>query len=290
MNVHKKYEILTEKFVSWAKENDNIRAALILGSRARKDKPADRWSDLDVVIIADQPEALLFQTNWLAQMGNPCITFLEKTAVSDNVERRVLYDDGLDVDFSVVPSYFLKEMATSQEIQGVLARGYKVILDKDNVFKNMKFESFSLSEHQKPNLSEFLNEIHDFWYHAVWTAKKLRRGEILVGKTCCDQYMKHLLLKMIKWQVSAKANWQNIDIWHGSRFFEQWVSSAVLEKLKSVYSRYEEDDIWQALHQTMKLYREIAVETASLLGYDYAHLADETAAKIVIKLDQEREK
>jgi hypothetical protein len=35
------YEILIDKFVKWAQPRPNITAAIIIGSRARSDKPAD---------------------------------------------------------------------------------------------------------------------------------------------------------------------------------------------------------------------------------------------------------
>jgi len=41
-----------------------------------------------------------------------------------------------------------------------------------------------------PAQDEFLDLINDFWYHTVWTAKKLRRGELWTAQGCSDSYMK----------------------------------------------------------------------------------------------------
>ena len=49
------YERLIERFVQWAQTDDNIRAAIVIGSRARVDHPADEWSDLDILILANDP-------------------------------------------------------------------------------------------------------------------------------------------------------------------------------------------------------------------------------------------
>ena len=43
------YKRLIKRFVKWAKTETNIRAAIIIGSRARVDHPADDWSDLDLL-------------------------------------------------------------------------------------------------------------------------------------------------------------------------------------------------------------------------------------------------
>ena len=42
------YAILIESFTTWAAYEDNVRTAVIIGSRARSDHPADEWSDLDI--------------------------------------------------------------------------------------------------------------------------------------------------------------------------------------------------------------------------------------------------
>jgi len=49
------YEQLIDRFVRWAHTDDNLRAAGIVGSRARIDHPADGWSDLDVLLVATDP-------------------------------------------------------------------------------------------------------------------------------------------------------------------------------------------------------------------------------------------
>jgi aminoglycoside 6-adenylyltransferase len=41
------YEHLTERFVKWAETQPDIHAAMVIGSRARTEWPADEWSDLD---------------------------------------------------------------------------------------------------------------------------------------------------------------------------------------------------------------------------------------------------
>lgn len=39
------YKNFERDFTSWAKSTDDIRAAFIVGSRARVDHPADEWAD-----------------------------------------------------------------------------------------------------------------------------------------------------------------------------------------------------------------------------------------------------
>lgn len=43
---------LENRVGEWAESQSNIRAILVIGSRARRDFPADEWSDLDLAIFA----------------------------------------------------------------------------------------------------------------------------------------------------------------------------------------------------------------------------------------------
>ena len=42
----------------WAAAEPNVRAAVLIGSQARRDTPADEWSDVDVALVVDDPSRL----------------------------------------------------------------------------------------------------------------------------------------------------------------------------------------------------------------------------------------
>ena len=78
------YEQLIDRFVAWAQTQPDIRAAMILGSRARLDRPADQWSDLDLLIITADPERLLAHTDWLEHLGTPWLTLRHAVKLPPN--------------------------------------------------------------------------------------------------------------------------------------------------------------------------------------------------------------
>jgi hypothetical protein len=75
---------------------------------------ADRLSDLDLAVIVTDPSIYLFDTTWLREFGEPCLTFVESTAVGNFRERRVLFRDGRDVDFSMLPTVAVQQMLEQQ--------------------------------------------------------------------------------------------------------------------------------------------------------------------------------
>lgn len=303
--VHR-YDRLLGKIVDWARNEPDIGAMIVVGSRARSIQPADEWSDLDLVITATDPERYLTRTDWLGAIGNPQITFIEKTSSADDWERRVLFEGGLDVDFAFIsrskvrllvrmlrlrerfPLLFrlLPKSAARQvarglaDFSGIARRGIRVLLDRDGFADELQSAAVETPPPRPPDQEAFLDLVHDFWYHAVWAAKKLRRGELWTAKGCSDIYMKWRLLRMVEWHARARQGW-DYDTWFEGRFLERWADPRVLEDLRGAFAHYDEEDLWRGLFETMDFFRWVAEETAAQLDYHYPAPADEYATELV---------
>jgi len=281
--IERLFEQLIERFVKWAEACSDIRAAIIVGSRARVDRPTDEWADLDVVVITTDPDRYLSTTDWLQNIGHPLLTFLEPTATGDGMERRVLFEDMLDVDFSIIPKRRAEQSLESEissqvavEIANTFGRGMRVLLDKDEMLAQLRafINSIETPTPQPPTQHEFLEVTNDFLYHAIWTAKKLRRGELWTAKFCLDSYMKwRCMLRMIEWHARTTRGW-NYDTWFRGRFLEEWAGPQVLKELRGAFADYDEKDIKRGLLESMNLFRWTAIETAEKLSYSYPTEAD----------------
>jgi aminoglycoside 6-adenylyltransferase len=232
---------LERRFVEWASGRDDVRAAAVLGSRARRDRPADEWSDLDVVVVAREPALLLERADWIAELGSPRITFVEPTATGDGLERRVLYEDGVDVDFSIVSPDDVRRLGRDGDVEDVrrlggdgdvdevVRRGVRVLLDKDGDLAQLTEGAGRPATRPRPPSRDEFDELqNDFWYHAVWAAKKLKRGELFTAKAAVDSYMKRLLLRGLEWHAQALD--PTTDTWHAGRFLEQWAEPRALDE------------------------------------------------------------
>jgi aminoglycoside 6-adenylyltransferase len=291
-DITKFYKKIERKFTRWAKTQDHIRLAIVVGSCARTDTPADEWSDLDIVIYSTKPEVLLDSAEWVSEFGNPIITFVEPSAAGSNksYERRVLYGNALDVDFAVSSFNYVLDAQKGdmtpelvKETYDVLGRGIRVLVDKDNIMKDFlkKYQAIKLPPTGLPTEHVYLERVNDFWYHAVWTAKKLRRGELWEAKASLDSYMKgRCLLPLIEWH-SRITHGNDYDTWFGGRFIERWADPRIIAELRSAFAHYDEDDVWQALANTIQLFRWLAKEVAEKLEYTYPKKADQFASRWV---------
>lgn len=260
-----KADAFLEAFVRWATGRRDVHAVVLVGSRARADSPADEWSDVDLALVVDDPDGYLGDEHWLEAFGQPLLTFVEPTAVGGGLERRVLYADGLDVDVAVVTPDWLRHAAADPEAAHVLQRGYRVLLDRIGVDDLLAPAAAAQPERRPPTERELGELASDFWYHALWAARKLARGEVLMAKRSVDGYLKECLLRLLTWH--ARATNPELDTWHDARFFERWADPRAVAALREAYARYDAGDVARALHATMDVFELFERETAQRLRY-----------------------
>lgn len=259
------YAQITETFITRAKNDDNVRAVIQIGSRARSVEPADEWSDLDLVIVAQDITVYTQTTEWIHACGTPLLMFIEH-AFDGSVERRVLFEGLLDVDFVFdTPKSFTHGLEL-EAVRKIFQRGYRVLLDKD-AWQTLLNEHCNIppTPHNISN-EEILNEIHDYWYHCVWMTKKLRRGELWTAMNCLNCYMRRKLLRMI--EISA-SRVESVDTWHNGRFLEKWADSSIVQRLQGCFGEYDVWSLTAALHCQIALYHDLASEVAMRRNLTY---------------------
>ena len=256
----------------WARVQDDVQAVILLGSQARAEHKADQWSDIDVVLIADDPDRYLGSSDWLEDLGSSLVTVVEPWALGGGLERRVLFRSGMDVDFAFVPTAVARDlvaMTTDPAVQRVLGRGIRVLVDKTD-FINAALDGIAYSGplSEPPSQAEFENVSNDFWYHVILAAKKLRRGEVWVAKATCDCHLKKLVVEMLAWKTQLTA--PGVDTWHEGRFLEQWAAPHLLEAFRAAHARYGAVDVGRALRSTAELFVRIEEDCALLLAFPIA--------------------
>ena len=280
------YTELISRHTEWAARTDDVRAALILGSRARSDHPADEWSDLDLLVFAHNIEQFLHSAEWATSLAPCWLSFIEPSADGNSWERRTLYEGDLDVDVAFFPVEALDSFQQSipNDITDIIRRGIKLLIDKDGQLARIQVMPLpDVSLYHKPSEAEFINETSNFWYHTLWSVKHLRRGEVWWGKSCVDSYLKDLLRKMLEHHAHAIRG-EHFDTWLRGRFLDEWADPRAVRQLPEVFAHYDMKDIARALRCTMELYRWLEDETAERLGYTYPIEGEKRAAEAALEL------
>ena len=259
-----RFKNIKEKLLALAKEDEDIKAIVLIGSSTRNTVKADEYSDLDVVIATEKPEGWLYG-DYPEKLGNVKISFVEPT-LGGGKERRMLYDGSLDVDMIVfTPDQF--EKAIREGVASwVMNRGYEIMYDAEG-FSVLLEEN--ISHDLKPtDLSEpeFNNMVNDFFFHTIWASKKILRGELWTAKMCIDAYLKKYLLQMIEMYSVSK---YQVDVWHDGRFLDRWAEKEILSDLKKCFAHYDREDMLSALSATLNLFCRLAGQTAEMKEYKY---------------------
>ena len=283
--VAREYEGLEARICAWAESTAGVRGALVLGSRARTDHPADEWADLDVLVVTSDARSLIDDRSWLTTIGRPRMSFVEGAGGDDAPELRVMFEGGYDVDFACMSPERIRAMAETDPRTTAIAlgRGARVLVDKDGVL-GAALESLppdaSGPSLPQPDQRAFDQVCSDFWYHCVWTAKHLARGEVWWAKGCCDGYLKQLLRQVLEWEALAEGR----DPWFRGRFLEEWADPDALASLGRAFARYDPGEIWQALDATMDIFAEQARRVATLFDLVPGEAAEVHARDLVERI------
>lgn len=273
-----RFSKIKNKLLALAETDERIQCVVMIGSSVRETAKADAYSDLDLVIVTQAP-ALWLYGDRPAMLGDIRISFVEPT-LGGGMERRILYDGSLDVDLIVFSPEQFTYAITSGAASEVMDRGYRILHDRGG-YRAM------LAEHISPEIpaeqmceDEFQNLVNDFFFHTVWAEKKLRRGEFWSAKMCIDGYLKQLLQRMIAQYSATK---YACDTWHSGRFLDTWAEPAITQALPTCFAHYEREDMHASLLQTHALFRSLAKESASLLGYPYPQEAESYSFQLLLE-------
>lgn len=268
------YEHLLNQIKVWAASKAEVRAAVKIGSRARRDLAPDQWADLDIGLLVVDPLPYLESEEWLAQIGDYWCTHVETTEMSHGLQRRVVFADGLNVDFIFYGLADLEAIFTNtsraQEIASSLRRGIEILVDKDNIIERSSEILLSSGNvgYKLPKEPDFAALMSKFWYHVIWAAKHIRRGELWRAHVASDGDLKRLLLQMIEWHAHT-THGEAYETWSDGRFLEQWAEPGVLLAINETFARHEQTDLTRALLATAALFHRLSQETANQLGYTH---------------------
>lgn len=269
------YEQMEAWLAAWASTREDVRAVIVIGSRARKeDHPADEWSDLDTIVFVDDSTCYTDRGDWSAaleqQVGKPVWFPAFDRLAEHEVEWETVFDDGskLDMVFSTNRSPRGREAGLAEMIEGfpfhnVLMRGMRVLVEK------VQGPPVTLGQPAAPTLPDaaaFERQIHVALLEMFRAWKLAGRGELWRSARVVNYQMHDALLPLIGWHALAL---------HGKtpgpygRFLEEWADPNVLALLEGVYAKNTRESITRALQNAQRLLALLVIETVEKTNLPY---------------------
>lgn len=267
------YDELEQSIYAWALTRDDIRAVLVVGSRARVEHPADDLSDLDLLLLSTDATLYRDDRSWLDIFGNVLLAAVDMLD-DGSPEWIAVYEGVIKGDFTFVQvgeAGSLADQIPQMPFQNVLARGLRVLVDK---YPQSKVFEVKLRPYKLPTAERFGQTVANFWITATRVAKFIQRGDLWRAVTMLYCKMRFNLVTLMEWHAHV-LHGADYDTWYDGRFMDAWVDADTLATLPNLFARYNASELQAALRQMVNLFRRLAQVVASKLGYDYPQAADD---------------
>lgn len=202
---------LEAEITAWASSRADVRAALLIGSRASPQGARDRLSDHDVVLFLEPGSPLPERDEWLETFGRPLLVLRETTEHrSERVPTRLVqYDSGHRVDFTLSRDDLLRRIVEQEALPDWLGAGYRVLLDRDGLAQGLRPPSAMAYVPRPPTRAEFDAVVQEFWWETLYVAKHVGRGELLPARYSLETILRfRCLVPMLEWYVQVGRHWE----------------------------------------------------------------------------------
>ncbi len=279
-------QALQARAVEWARHQDDIRAVLVIGSTVRRDHPADKWSDLDLLLFSTAHTQYFHQSDWLHNIGRVWLPILDDKRSDGCPEYLVIFEGGFKADFLFFPMTELERLIQADPLPNAYFRGYQILLDKDGLAARIPPSPFGSPQRHQPTAQEFNNTVNHFWYAAFREARSLVRQDLWTVKQH-DRVLKDHLLTLIEWHAQSCHN-RDYDTWHNGRFMSEWVDPQNWAEIHNTFGGFDALSSWTALQASIVLFRRLAAETADALGYTYDSELDTNISQYIAGIQTDR--
>jgi aminoglycoside 6-adenylyltransferase len=257
---------MLELILTFAREDERIRAVIMNGSRVNPDIPRDIFQDYDIVFIVSSVSGFVHDRSWIEQFGQ--LIIMQTPDEMDNPSRDdddkftflMLFSDGNRIDLTFYPAARMADFPSDSLSL--------LLLDKDDSVGPFPSPSSKDYLTLPPTAQQFANCCNEFWWVSTYIAKGLWRRELSYAKFMFDLPVRDMLTRMLQWHIGIQRNF-SVDSGKLGKYFEAYLEPKYWTAFVQTFPDAEYDNIWQALFVMCDLFRETAMEVAGRYGYDY---------------------
>ena len=272
---------MLDLILGFAKNDENIRAVLLNGSRANTNAPKDILQDFDIACIVKDVTPYIRNDNIPNYFGEVLIVQepenMQEPPAEDNGHYAYLmqFKDGNRIDLSFYPV---------EQLKSVLNDSLTVVLaDKDGLIGEIPPSSDIDYLPKEPTEKLFQDCCNEFWWVNPYVAKGLWRGELTYAKNMQDIVIREELMKMLTWYFGIKTGFKKSPGKLG-KYIKGDVEPEIWSELEKTYSDANFESIWMSLFTMGNLFRYVAKNVASNFGFQYPQQDDDNVSEYLRKL------
>ena len=275
--------------VRWAEAKEEILAVLLTSTRAVPGAHVDALSDHDVILIVRTVQPFVEDRTWINDFGDVLVVYWDPVFPDpdfgiDRTANVTQYASGLKIDFTLLPVSLFEKIVAAPALPAELDAGYRVLLDKDGLTESLLPPTGKAYIPKPPTLEHYLTWINDFFSDPPYVAKCLWRGELLPVKWCLDYDMKHIYLRQVlEWRAEMDHDW-SVPTGSLGKGLKRLLPSDIWAELERCYAGARPEDNWEALANTIALFRRVMIEVGGHLGYTYPYDLDRRVTAYVARI------
>lgn len=251
-------EATLDHLVNAAVPRRDVHGVILVGSHGRGS--ADEFSDIDVVILCDDPGHLVEDEDWWRSLGPVLMTYSD--SYGDDADRRLVLEDGSDIELIFEPmSWFESDHAAR-----TLSFGYRILYGPDA-------PQIAVAPRRSP--PDLEATVSRFWYRAWWSARKLHRGEIVMAARMINGTLHTLLL-----DVLAEANESRSPGHVDRRRVDTWLDESTRARLSACAAGYDASSVREAIRSTTALFSDAVGRCSAQDGTPLQHETAQVGAWI----------
>lgn len=261
-----------KQVIQWAENNSDVRAVLLTSSLVNPYAPVDDFSDLDIELVFENRDAYEEKNEWIDLFGTPISMIEEGDEVFEgrHAMKMVLYKDHVKIDFKLYQVAEFVEDVQKESLPKDWDLGYKVLVDKDELTKDLKSPTYQSIMIHRPTEKRFQQLLNDFWWDTTYVAKCLKRGDIFYAKFMSENVLRtDYLVPLMEWYIASSHNWNDITTNKHGRLFKKYLPQNLWSRAEATFSGSDIEENWKALFAYADLVHELGSTLADKLGFTY---------------------
>lgn len=246
-----------------AKEDENIRAVLMTGSRANEDCPADVYQDFDIVYFVRDVKPYWDNMAWIREhFGMPSVMQKPESMrliPPDNdgdYAYLMIFPDGNRIDLQITANRYEDDGEPSV-----------LLLDKDGDFPQIQIKK-DFWYIRRPDSKMFSDCCSEFHWCLNNVAKGIGREELSYAMEQFNHYVRDMLILMLEWHVGVRHNF-SVSAGKNGKYFKRLLPARLYESFTKTWSDADYAHMWEASFEMLHLFGEAAREVAKQLDFVY---------------------
>jgi aminoglycoside 6-adenylyltransferase len=261
-----------------AKEDANIRAVILEGSRANPNAKKDPFQDFDVIYAVTTLDPYRSNMQWIRRFGELMVLQMPDgmggTPAPDHKFTYLMqFLDGNRIDLNI----YLAEKLRKEDFSSLRT----LLLDKDGRFDYLSTPGNEGDYFPKPPApQEYFECCNEFWWVVPYVAKGLWREDLSYARAMFETILRDETMKMLTWNFGIETSFLKNPGKFGKNFaghFDPEIGRRLLATMKT--STIEE--VWSALLELVLLFRKSALIVSAHFGFEYPHDDDEKVSKYI---------